>query len=227
MSRTRKPWQILGVVAFLVVFVWLALVGSRESVADEWVHAIGNAGWPAFFAAMTLLPLIGVPVTPFYLIAGAVFDEWLSLTATALSLLLNLVLAYFLAARWMRHALQTLLARHGDGVVMPAFSSRRHTWLYILAVRVTPGPPLSVKNYLAGLAGVPIGPYLIISWPIAMGYAAGLIVLGDSLTEQHWVGVVAGIVVLGVFLTAMFILRSWLRGRGARLRRATDPEPPR
>ncbi len=222
MPLIRKAWRILGIAGILVLFAWLILIGTGENFADNLAQAIGDAGWLPFFAAMTLLPLAGFPVTPFYLIAGAVFDEWLCMLAAALSLLINLLLAYLMASRWMRNALQKLLSRHGRAM-MPAFSSRRHTWLYILAVRVTPGPPLSVKNYLAGLADVPLAPYLIISWPIAMGYAAGLIVLGDSLTEQRWFGVIVGALVLGTFLVVMFVLRSWLQTRVRRLRSKTEP----
>lgn len=225
MPFTRKQWQIMGTACFLLLFAWVMVIGKGDDIANTIAEAIGDAGWLPFFAAMTLLPLAGFPVTPFYLIGGAIFDEWLCMLGTALSLLVNLSLAYLMAARWMRSALQKMISRHGHGL-MPAFSSRRHTWLYILTVRVTPGPPLSVKNYLAGLAGVPFVPYLIISWPIAMSYAAGLILLGDSLTEQRWFGVIAGTLVLGTFLAVMFVLRSWLQTRIGGLRRQTEPPPP-
>ncbi len=220
MPFLRKICFPLGAILVLLPASWLLLTGRAEGAAETVAEAIGAAGWLPFFSAMTLLPLAGLPVTPFYVIGGAVFGEWVCLLGTAISLFVNLSLAYAMAARWMRNALQALLARHGGHRMLPAFSSRRNTWLYILATRLTPGPPLSVKNYMAGLAGVPFAPYMLIAWPISMGYAAGLILLGDSLTEQHGLGILAGIIVLALFLGVMVALRSWLSRRVDRLHRS-------
>lgn len=226
MPFPEKKWLTLGAIPVLLLASWFLLTGRGEGIAEAIAKAVGDAGWLPFFSAMTLLPLAGIPVTPFYLVGGAVFGEWACLAGTAISLLVNLSLAYAMAAGWMRNALQTLIARHGGRRMLPAFSSRRNTWLYILATRITPGPPLSVKNYMAGLAGVPFAPYMLIAWPISMGYAAGLILLGDSLTEQHWFGVLAGILVLGIFLVVMVALRSWLYRRINRLRRSNGSSAP-
>ncbi len=210
-TLTRKQRQTLAAFCLLLLFVWLVLMGKGDRTAERIAEAVGNTGWPAFFIAMTLLPLLGVPVTPFYLLGGAVFEEWLCLLGTAISLFVNMLLAYALAAHWMRNALQTLLLRYRRRP-LPDIGSR-NAWLYALAIRITPGPSLGVKNYLASLAGIGLVPYLVVSWPIAMGYATGLIVLGDSITDQHWFGVLAGITLLVILLVGMKTLRKWLQNR--------------
>lgn len=209
MPITRKRWRQLGTLGFLVLFGWLLLFWRGDRGVAALVEAVRAAGWLPFFAAMTLFPLAGFPVTPFYLLGGAVFGEWWCLLGTGVSLLVNLLLAYALSVSWLRDALQSLLARRGGRDKLPRFEGR-NAWLYVLAIRVTPGPPLSVKSYLAGLAGVPLRPFLLVSWPIAMGYAAGLIVLGDSMTEQRWFGVLAGVLLIAVFLGLMWTVRKRL-----------------
>lgn len=201
MHITRKQWQWLGVFCFLAMAVWLALIGTGNQNATVIVEAIHAAGAVPFFAGLALLPLIGLPVTPFYMLGGAVFGEWICLAGVSVSLLLNLLLSYAMAHCWLSAGLERLLSRRGRPR-LPEVKGR-NIWVYTLAIRLAPGPPLCIKNYLVALAGVPLGPYLLVSWPIAMGYAAGFIIVGDSLTHRYWWGFLAGLVLTTVFLAAM------------------------
>ena len=53
-------------------------------------------------------------------------------------------------------------------------------WVQTLLVRATPGVTMALRNYFLGLTRVPIVPYMAISWPMSMAYAAVLILLGDA-----------------------------------------------
>jgi uncharacterized membrane protein YdjX (TVP38/TMEM64 family) len=50
-----------------------------------------------------------------------------------------------------------------------------------IVVRVTPGIPFFVQNYLLGIAGVPFGRYLLVSCTVVWLYTTGFVLFGDAL----------------------------------------------
>jgi hypothetical protein len=98
-------------------------------------------------------------MAPFALSAGPLFGEKLGTPAILLlglaAITFNLIVAYWLARRWLRPPLARLVARLG--YTLPAVERGDATDLIVL-LRVTPGPPFFVQNYLLGLAEVPLRP---------------------------------------------------------------------
>ena len=83
---------------------------------------------------------------------------------------------------------------------------------FTLLVKMTPGAPAFVKNYLLGLTGVPFPLYLGVSTLITGGYGAFCVLLGVSLFDHDvdhaiWLGAAVVVVALGVWL--------WRRRRNA------------
>src|SRR5690554_5176852 len=95
----------------LLVVLYQAAQMARGAPIDEIVEAIGDLGMVPFFLAMAVLPTVGFPVTPFYLLAGATFGVWLSLAGTALAQALNLILAYWMSRRYLRGVIEWLVKR--------------------------------------------------------------------------------------------------------------------
>jgi uncharacterized membrane protein YdjX (TVP38/TMEM64 family) len=94
------------------------------------------------------------------------------------ALLVNMALSYFLASRAFRPLLEALVRRLG--YKLPEVGSGDATDLIVL-LRVTPGLPFPVQNYLLGLARVPFGKYMIISGVISGSLTTGFILFGDAL----------------------------------------------
>ena len=69
---------VLGAAAFFV----LRGVNVRELI-EKVMSVIRDAGPFAFFAAMAILPGLGVPVMPFHLTAGSAFGEQLGMPLIA------------------------------------------------------------------------------------------------------------------------------------------------
>ena len=89
--------------------------------------------------------------------------------------------------------------------------------LVILILRITPGVPLCVQNYLLGLAGVRFGRYLLLSLPAQAVYALAFVWLGDSLASNTvWRLLLAVCALTGVVLL-ISLLRRWLNRRAAQL----------
>lgn len=190
----RNPWLVIlaGIALVLVILVAGWFAWNRDAVL-AWKE---QASPLAFFTIMALLPAIGAPLTPFYIVAGATFGLWKGLFGSAIALVINLSLAYFAARHstggWLRRGLLRL------GYELPDFDrDSARPFRFTLVVKLTPGLPLFLKNYLLGLSGVPFGTYLGVSMLVSALYAVPLMALGDSLFKHEqarvWIFVLAGI----------------------------------
>lgn len=166
-----------------------------RGLLEQGLAFIRSAGPGVFFTAMALLPACGVPMLAFSLPAVSLFGERLGLVPvlllSLLSLTANFTLTYALARRGLRPLLSALVTRLG--YKLPQVEEGDATDLVVL-LRVTPGIPFFAQNYLAGLADVPFGKYMlvscIISWPINTAF----MLFGDALL--HGKGKVAFISLL-------------------------------
>ena len=135
-----------------------------------------------FFAVMALLPMVGVPVTPFFILAGAAFRTRVAVAGSIVALGLNLAGCYLLA-RKMQPRIDALLRRLD--YELPDFGARKKgSTRATLAVKFAPGLPAFVKNYGLALAGVAFPPYFILSMLISGTYGVSIIVLGKSLFDH-------------------------------------------
>ena len=183
----RSPRSLLIKLAALAV---LGLVGGLlvlrgldvRSLVNQGLEIVRSAGALTFFGAMVLLPACGVPMLAFTLPVVSTFGpRWGTGPVVLLALAAmtaNLLLSYGLARRGLRPLLARLVARLGYR--MPEVAAGDATDLVVI-LRLTPGIPFFVQNYLAGLAEVPFRPYVLISilttWPMATGF----MLFGDAL----------------------------------------------
>ncbi len=161
--------------------VVFALVWQWVIAARDWVRDAGP-GW--FFAAFTVLPACGVPLSLFTLTVAPAFSTQIGLgwviVLSAASLALNLALSYWLA----RHALRPLVEKIVLllGYKLPAAAPGEHVLLCIL-LRFVPGPPYAVQSYILGLAKVRFRPYMAVSFLGQFGWTLAAIFFGDALAR--------------------------------------------
>ena len=202
-DRTRFLFLVLLMLLVLGLGVWL----WRPTAGLEDVLSMLQRGGPLlFFSALVVLPLVGVPSTPFYLLAGPAFGPGMAMLGTAVAVALQQAIAYWLSRHWLRAFIKRLLARTRFRV--PEVKPEQHA-RFTMLVRITPGLPSWGKNYLVGVAGIPFATYFWISWPIALAYSAAFILLGDAAFTRDWrelIPVVA-LVALLLFLRHRFRLR--------------------
>jgi uncharacterized membrane protein YdjX (TVP38/TMEM64 family) len=174
----------LAVVA-VVLLVGAALVArglDLKALLASGLDLIRNAGPVVFFGSMALLPSFGVPLSPFSLTAGSVFESSLGMPLVIVLALaavtFNIMLSYYLARRAFRPLLEKLMVRLG--YKLPEVAAGDATDLIIL-LRVTPGVPFPVQNYLLGLAQVPVVKYAVISCAVQWSFNAAFILFGDAL----------------------------------------------
>jgi len=205
----RRKLLTLG--GFALGCVALVLVYRQIDVAALHRRAEGVNG-VVVFALMTLLPLVGFPVSVTHAVAGVRFGLPLGIALVSLSIVLQLLASYALvkaAPRFFAQRLASLRAR------LPRTA---HTPLTLFTM-LLPGVPYFAQNYVLPLAGVPLGTYLRWSIPIHIARSIVGIAFGDmsgDLTPAR----LAGFAAYAVFIT---VACTWSFRRLQR--RMKDPPP--
>jgi uncharacterized membrane protein YdjX (TVP38/TMEM64 family) len=196
-------------IAFVVYLAWA--IWDYEAVM-RWIE---RARPLPFFIAMAVLPAIGLPFTPLYLLAGATFDLRLAILGTALALAANLTFCYFVGSSGLRPRLVSLFTRFGyelpDFDVETSGASARSSFRFAALVKLAPALPGFVKNYGLGAARVPFAIYFAVGMAVSGVYAVVLIVFGDSLLS-HDLG--QGTIALLIVAALALGLRWWSRRQG-------------
>ena len=209
-SKKKLPWLKLGIAGVVVVAGALFLLRGVDvrGLIERGMAAIREAGPVAYFTAMALLPAVGMPATVFTLTAGSAFGPTLGMPLVVVlcvaAIMFNLVFTYFLARRALRPVLEQAMRRFG--YKLPQVATEDMTDLVII-VRVTPGSPFPVQNYLLGLANVPFGRYLLVSFIVQAIYTPAFVLFGDALL--HGKGKLA-MIAIGL-LTAAAVATHWAR----------------
>jgi len=173
---------VLVAAAGLGVLYLLARGVDVRGLVAQGLEAVRGAGPVTFFLAMALLPAFGAPMSVFALSAVPLFGPrfgTIPVVGLALAAItFNLSLTHALASRWLRPPLAWVVERLGYR--LPRVEVADVTDLIIL-LRVTPGVPFPVQNYLLGLAAVPFGRYLLLSCLIAWPINTAFMLFGDAL----------------------------------------------
>lgn len=211
-----------GVILLIAALVLLRFVGVQEIVlfaqrameeVRDWSRTVGPV---PFFAGMALLPAVGFPLMAFSLSAGVLFVPQIgmgwTIVAVLVSLGVNLSLTYWLARYALRPLLERLMRRLGYG--LPAVAKEDHLGMALL-LRIMPGPPFFVQGYLLGMAEVPFGTYMAVSWGVSATYTVALVVLGDSIMHGSAKVIFLAVSIFIVVMVAIKMVRRHLAQRKA------------
>lgn len=205
-------WKWLAIAAAAIFLAWVVWSVWDHAAVMGWIE---RARPLPFFSALAVLPAFGLPVGPLFVLAGASFGRTLGVIGSLIALAINLIGCYWVARR-MRPRLESLLRRFD--VRLPDISQgKRSPIRFALTVKLAPGLPAFVKNYMLGLTGIRFRTYFLISMLITGVYAVLLVVLGESLLNHkidRTVWVVLVVVALAGF--AWWAMRR--RSRQARAR---------
>ncbi len=221
-SEKKLPLVKIALVLLAAAAIGLLLLRgvNVRGLFDSGMAWVRGAGPTAFFLAMALAPAVGAPVLPFDFAAGPLFAEQLGMPLVVafsiLALVTNMLLTYALARRALRPLLEKLMTRLGYR--LPQMEAGDLTDLTIV-LRVTPGMPFCVQNYLLGIARVPFGRYAAISISVIGVYTAGLVMFGDALL--HGKGKMAMLAVS--VLVVAGVATHWARKHYAKPRPGNEP----
>lgn len=175
------------------------------------IRALGPG---VFFLALAVLPALGVPVTPFYLVASRSFGLPLALAGCLAAIAGNTALSYGLARSVMHPVVAWLVERAGRRVpqVRP-----RDRWMVALLLRITPGPPFFIQSYVLALGGIPFRIYMIVSLAVAWLYGTALIIFGETLLSGSVQKAILGLAIVVAVVIIVRLVRARLQARAAAL----------
>ncbi len=214
MISNRKSALIgLGLVAAALgaALVWLFRDSLRAYDYQATVDWIASFGPLPFFIAMAILPSLWAPASPFMILAGALYSVPLALGGSILALGANMTLSWLLAGKLFRPLFERIVLRFGYRV--PEITRGNMITVAVL-LRITPGVPFPLQNYLLGLARMPFGWFLGISLPISSAYAFAFILFGDAILKGNVTVVLLAISLLIGLSFGVRLLRARLK-RGA------------
>ncbi|MDB6092582.1 MAG: hypothetical protein JWM32_144 [Verrucomicrobia bacterium] len=215
-AAKKLPLFKLALVAgVIVVGAVLVLRGlDLRAWVDRGMLAVREAGPWIFFAAMTLLPSAGFPLMFFTIPAGEAFAGQMTLpgviAAVLVSLALNLALTYWMARYAFRPLLMRVAKRYGYEVPKV---TKANALTVTLLVRLTPGPPYSLQGYLLGLAEVPFGTFMMVSWLCTLPWAVGAVVMGQGILNGNFKIAVIGTGVIVAAIAVVHFVRKKLGKR--------------
>lgn len=203
------PWRRIALIAAIFAAV-LILIHQQIDVAAIHARADEINGWLAF-GLLTVLPLLGFPVSILHIAAGIRFGVGVGLGVVALSILLQLLASYAIVHRWRATLEKTRWVRR----VRERVPEGAHASVCVFTV-LLPGAPYAAINYVLPLLGVPLRTYLLCCWPLHVLRSTITVIFGDQsdrLTAAR-LAVLAGyaLTVLGASFLTYRRMRSQLEG---------------
>lgn len=209
-GKKKLPLVKLALAAVVVLAGAVMLLRGVDvrGAIEAGMAFIRAQGPVVFFLAFALLPAVGVPASVFTLTVGPVFGERLGMPVVVVlsmvAIMANVVLTYALAHRALRPFLQGLLTRFGYKLPQLAPEDMND---FAIIVRVTPGSPFVVQNYLLGIAGVPFGKNLLVAFLVQLFYTPAFVLFGDALL--HGKGAMAA--TAAALLVVAVVATHWAR----------------
>ena len=160
------------------------------------------------FAGLVILPALPVPTSALLLLAGTVWRDTpvMACGICLLALGINITWTYWLAAYPGRGMVVKLMAFLG--LALPESSKDNHLRL-ILLVRLTPGFPFFVQNYLLGFFRVPFWLYLPVSLCCSGIISAGVVLSAAGVADGNLVPIFTGVALIVVG----FLVVQWIKAR--------------
>lgn len=215
-ARTRL---LLGAV---LIAGLLALVAAYFLFPRELIPAIkevlgGVLAWLEarpllFFGAMCILPGLALPISPFLVAFGIVGTALWGVPKTILAAIASMIVcatwSYFLAYRF-RAPFEALFLRMG--VKVPRFHDE-NAFLFALTVRMIPGMPFFIQNYMLGFLHVPFRTFFLVT-VISLSLSTPAFVLSGGAILQGNFGLL--LAALGLICLVSLIMQ-YLRRRFVR-----------
>jgi len=215
--RTRRFAAVLGMLLIcLLVAAWYSGLVPADLMAGWRRLEQLLLAHPVLLAlALVILPGLPVPTSAMLVAAGVVWREHPVLACgTAVSALaLNSVWTYAFAAGPGRRLIERMLAR--SSVRIPELPRNDHLRL-ILILRLTPGIPFFIQNYVLGLLRPPFRLYLPVSIACNAPIVCGLVLSGAGLAGGHLMPLLAGISLVVLAAVIAQSARRWLKRRNGR-----------
>lgn len=213
-NRYRVP--IFGAIIVGLVFLIMLIVAgyyygtTLRELFSGFLGWLEHSHWWWLVCALIICPLAGLPISPFYVLAGMKFGVLGGVLIASACLFVHLLLAYILSAWVCRGMILKWMKRRNPSSSLPSVPQKDEI-KWILFLRIAPGIPMVVQNYTLGLARVQLMPYMVFSMLVQVVYAAAFILFGTAVFSG-----VMGKAILGVAGAIALLILLNLAGRYVR-----------
>ncbi|MDP0490523.1 MAG: hypothetical protein Q7Q71_05690 [Verrucomicrobiota bacterium JB023] len=215
-SLQRYPVRSALMVVLVVIGFFLFWQYRDELSADRLIAWGESIPLALFLASFLVLPLLGVPLSVFLILAGMRFGLLPGFLISAGCIFFHNVVALSLTRSAFRGRLISWLEERGRAI--PDFDRERQVYLTALFALVA-GPPYALKLYLLALTNVSTKVYLWVGGVCHSLLAVVPLLAGTAATEIN--PLMLFVVLTGAFVLTVLFRRLW---RGFRERR-TREEP--
>ncbi len=195
--------------AFAVYIMW-----RTHPEATYWIELIERGRsfleahtW-ALISALAILPGIGFPISPIFVLFGVVLAPRYGMPMTiALAIAAQTVCTtwtYALSTGPLRNILTHYISQCREIPTM----SESNTLRLGLILRLTPGIPYALQNVVLGIIGMRLRHYLLVSIPTTSVWTIGFVVTGGAIFEGQ-----IGLAIMGVALLIVLILVTRMLGK--------------
>lgn len=191
--------NLRAIAAVLVVLIGLAAAVACFISEDGFAGCLafllkGDTHAAVFIVLMSLLPIIGFPISLFLVLAGVKFGLAFGLVLAAVTMAVHQCVTFLVAHSMFQPYVDRFLGSNQWGT---AKFSRRQKFISLILFAAIPGPPYAVKNYVLSLSGISFMHYLAIAWPVQWVTAVPLVAFGRYSLEINFTAVLVFLAILG------------------------------
>lgn len=150
-------------------------------------------------SGIAILPLAFFPISPLYILAGAVYGIPLAIAYSTLGVAINISLAYFLTHTFLKAPIERFLQK--KSISTPTVPPEEYPSL-ITATRLMPGIPFPLQNYVLALSNIPFKTYFAYSLPTQMVWGLLFILTSGAIFQsQFGYAAIAALAIIATILT--------------------------
>jgi uncharacterized membrane protein YdjX (TVP38/TMEM64 family) len=216
-SILRHPFVKLGIVCGLLTILVIPLVYlsadfSLEHLWNIWLYLqVAMLRHPVvLFLALVILPSLPIPTSALYFTTGVIWREHpvMACCLSLSSMILNLSWTYWLASGPARRVVQKLLIK--TRYILPSLEADGQLRL-VLILKLTPGIPFFIQNYIAGFIRVPFKSYMGLSLLINGIFVIGIVLSGVGIGGKNFLPALTGLSLIALSAVLVVIIREYLR----------------
>lgn len=159
-----------------------------------------------FIGLMTLMPVIGFPLSIFLVLTGIKFGIGWGFLLTGITMAVHLTLSYLLAHSVFKPYLDRMLGSYW-GQLQTFWKKTTLFQLFLFAV--IPGFPYVVKNYALSLSGLSFPLYFIVGWTTQFIMALPFVAVGRHAAGMN----LFQIMLILALLLVLYALLNWIYRR--------------
>ncbi|MFD0671266.1 TVP38/TMEM64 family protein [Cohnella sp. GCM10027633] len=202
-STIVKVAAIAAVVALLLWFDFKYLKVTPESIRS-WILSFGWIAPVLYIGMYIVRPFILFPASVLAMAGGLAFGTWFGMLYTVIGEVIGAVLSFLFARKV---GMSFFRGREDPRFVKLERAMARRGFSMVLMLRIAPFIPFDLVSYSAGVARVPIRPYVFATLIGTLPGTFAYCFLGASLTKGSWREFLIAGVVFAVALLVPLLFR--------------------